>query len=287
MRVLREARLRRAAARARGRRSAAVRLLPGDAAAVRGLRRARRRRRASGCCPATSCALDAPGSSSRTSAGTRCAGARAARCSTACRTRRPSTTCTPTCRIRPTSDDVLGVSDYGAQFASVVGRGQRLRRQFHPEKSSVARARACCATSRRSAPATALGRRDAGMILYPAIDILDGQAVRLVQGDFDDRTVYRDSPLEAARAWVEAGARFLHIVDLDGAQAAASRATSSISRRSPRELAGAGAGRRRAALAGGRARRARRRRRARDPRHRGAARRRLPRRRARARTASA
>ena len=56
------------------------------------------------------------------------------------------------------------------------------------------------------------------MILYPAIDILDGQAVRLVQGDFADSTVYRDSPLEAARAWVEAGARFLHIVDLDGAK---------------------------------------------------------------------
>ncbi len=59
------------------------------------------------------------------------------------------------------------------------------------------------------------------MILYPAIDILDGQAVRLVQGDFEDRTVYRDSPLEAARAWVEAGARFLHIVDLDGAKSGA------------------------------------------------------------------
>ena len=59
------------------------------------------------------------------------------------------------------------------------------------------------------------------MILYPAIDILDGQAVRLVKGDFDDRTVYRDSPLEAARAWVENGARFLHIVDLDGAKSGA------------------------------------------------------------------
>ena len=56
------------------------------------------------------------------------------------------------------------------------------------------------------------------MILYPAIDMLEGQAVRLVQGHFDDRTVYRDSPLEAARAWVQAGARFLHIVDLDGAK---------------------------------------------------------------------
>ena len=56
------------------------------------------------------------------------------------------------------------------------------------------------------------------MILYPAIDILDGQAVRLRQGDFAEKTVYRDSPLEAARSWVEEGARFLHVVDLDGAR---------------------------------------------------------------------
>jgi phosphoribosylformimino-5-aminoimidazole carboxamide ribotide isomerase len=56
------------------------------------------------------------------------------------------------------------------------------------------------------------------VILYPAIDIAEGQAVRLVKGDFAEKTVYRDSPLEAARAWVEAGARFLHIVDLDGAR---------------------------------------------------------------------
>jgi phosphoribosylformimino-5-aminoimidazole carboxamide ribotide isomerase len=56
------------------------------------------------------------------------------------------------------------------------------------------------------------------MILYPAIDILGGQAVRLTRGDFAQRTVYRDSPLEAARAWVQEGARFLHIVDLDGAR---------------------------------------------------------------------
>jgi phosphoribosylformimino-5-aminoimidazole carboxamide ribotide isomerase len=56
------------------------------------------------------------------------------------------------------------------------------------------------------------------VILYPAIDISEGQAVRLVKGDFAEKTVYRDSPLEAARAWVQAGARFLHIVDLDGAR---------------------------------------------------------------------
>jgi phosphoribosylformimino-5-aminoimidazole carboxamide ribotide isomerase len=56
------------------------------------------------------------------------------------------------------------------------------------------------------------------MILYPAIDISEGKAVRLRQGDFEDKTVYRDDPLEAARAWVDAGARYLHVVDLDGAK---------------------------------------------------------------------
>ena len=56
------------------------------------------------------------------------------------------------------------------------------------------------------------------MILLPAIDIAGGRAVRLVQGDFAAETVYADSPLEAARAWVQAGARYLHMVDLDGAR---------------------------------------------------------------------
>ena len=56
------------------------------------------------------------------------------------------------------------------------------------------------------------------MNLYPAIDIADGKAVRLVQGHFEDATVYQDDPFEAARSWVDAGARFLHVVDLDGAR---------------------------------------------------------------------
>ena len=56
------------------------------------------------------------------------------------------------------------------------------------------------------------------MILYPAIDISEGKAVRLVRGDFDAKTVYEDDPLTAAKAWVDEGARFLHIVDLDGAR---------------------------------------------------------------------
>lgn len=56
------------------------------------------------------------------------------------------------------------------------------------------------------------------MILLPAIDIQDGRAVRLVQGRFEDETVYADTPLDAARDWVRAGATHLHVVDLDGAR---------------------------------------------------------------------
>jgi phosphoribosylformimino-5-aminoimidazole carboxamide ribotide isomerase len=56
------------------------------------------------------------------------------------------------------------------------------------------------------------------MILLPAVDIRGGKAVRLLRGDFDQETVYADSPLEAARAWAEQGARSLHVVDLDGAR---------------------------------------------------------------------
>jgi phosphoribosylformimino-5-aminoimidazole carboxamide ribotide isomerase len=56
------------------------------------------------------------------------------------------------------------------------------------------------------------------MILLPAVDIRDGRAVRLRQGHFDQETVYADDPLEAARSFVEAGARHLHVVDLDGAR---------------------------------------------------------------------
>jgi phosphoribosylformimino-5-aminoimidazole carboxamide ribotide isomerase len=56
------------------------------------------------------------------------------------------------------------------------------------------------------------------MILLPAVDIRGGKAVRLRQGDFGRETVYADDPLAAACSFVEAGARFLHVVDLDGAR---------------------------------------------------------------------
>lgn len=56
------------------------------------------------------------------------------------------------------------------------------------------------------------------MILYPAIDIMDARAVRLVKGDFDAKKVYAQEPLSAASQWVAEGARHLHVVDLDGAR---------------------------------------------------------------------
>jgi len=59
------------------------------------------------------------------------------------------------------------------------------------------------------------------MILYPAIDILDGKAVRLSRGQFDQKTVYDADPVEAAERWVRAGAHALHVVDLDGARTGA------------------------------------------------------------------
>ena len=55
------------------------------------------------------------------------------------------------------------------------------------------------------------------MLLIPAIDIKDGRCVRLVQGEMDKVTVYSENPIAVAEKWIEAGARRLHIVDLDGA----------------------------------------------------------------------
>lgn len=56
------------------------------------------------------------------------------------------------------------------------------------------------------------------MDLFPAIDLRGGKAVRLYQGDYDQMTVYNADPVAQARAFVQAGARFLHVVDLDGAK---------------------------------------------------------------------
>jgi len=56
------------------------------------------------------------------------------------------------------------------------------------------------------------------MLIFPAIDLRDGQVVRLTEGDYDQMTVYGADPLAAAAAFREAGAEFLHVVDLDAAR---------------------------------------------------------------------
>lgn len=61
------------------------------------------------------------------------------------------------------------------------------------------------------------------MLILPAIDLRDGRCVRLIQGQKDRETVYDDDPARVARRWVEQGASFLHVVDLDGAFTGSSR----------------------------------------------------------------
>jgi phosphoribosylformimino-5-aminoimidazole carboxamide ribotide isomerase len=56
------------------------------------------------------------------------------------------------------------------------------------------------------------------LTLYPAIDIRDGRAVRLLRGDYDHETAYDADPVDAARRWVDGGAAIVHVVDLDGAR---------------------------------------------------------------------
>ena len=56
------------------------------------------------------------------------------------------------------------------------------------------------------------------MELFPAIDLIGGCAVRLVKGDYAQKTVYSENPAEVARSFAEAGAKYLHVVDLEGAK---------------------------------------------------------------------
>jgi phosphoribosylformimino-5-aminoimidazole carboxamide ribotide isomerase len=57
------------------------------------------------------------------------------------------------------------------------------------------------------------------MRIIPAIDVIDGKCVRLTQGDYAQKKIYNENPLEVAKEFEEAGLKFLHLVDLDGAKA--------------------------------------------------------------------
>jgi phosphoribosylformimino-5-aminoimidazole carboxamide ribotide isomerase len=68
------------------------------------------------------------------------------------------------------------------------------------------------------------------VILYPAIDVRGGQAVRLLQGDYERETAYDADPADAAERWAGEGAEFLHVVDLDGARAGTPRNLETVRR---------------------------------------------------------
>lgn len=59
------------------------------------------------------------------------------------------------------------------------------------------------------------------MRIYPAIDLIEGKTVRLVEGRYDRKLSYDISPVDAARKWADAGAEYIHVVDLDGARSGA------------------------------------------------------------------
>ena len=122
-------------------------------------------------------------------------------------------------------DVVLAETDYGRDFPAIVGRGNVLGVQFHPEKSQAVGLRMIANFVRVRRPG-APWRRGSGMIVVPAIDLRGGKVVRLKQGQLQDETVYGSDPAEVARRWESEGAARLHVVDLDAAiigQAAARR----------------------------------------------------------------
>ena len=117
-------------------------------------------------------------------------------------TGRRSTSSTASRRARPTTATCSAPPSTASAFACAIARPPLYGVQFHPEKSSAAGLRLLAELRRRLRP-----RSPVGLILYPAIDIRDGRAVRLVQGDYDRETAFDADPLDAARRWVDQGAR--------------------------------------------------------------------------------
>lgn len=118
---------------------------------------------------------------------------------------------------------VAAVAAYRLPFPAVVAAGNVHGVQFHPERSGEAGLRLLARfveLARRPAPWPSAGPVAArGFRVLPALDLRGGRCVRLEAGDFSRERVVADDPVAAARRWVEAGARELHVVDLDGARA--------------------------------------------------------------------
>ncbi len=102
--------------------------------------------------------------------------------------------------------DVLLRADYGGPVTAMVGKDTAIGTQFHPEKSQ----RFGLASDLELFAVEAV-------ILFPAVDLKNGQCVRLEQGDMARATVFNLDPAAQARSFAEQGFEYLHVVDLDGA----------------------------------------------------------------------
>ena len=103
-------------------------------------------------------------------------------------------------------DATIATTNYGINYASALQQDNFYGVQFHPEKSS-------------KAGEQVLKNFIRIMRIIPAIDIIDGKCVRLSKGDYNTKKIYNESPLEVAKEFEEAGIKYLHLVDLDGAKA--------------------------------------------------------------------
>ena len=101
----------------------------------------------------------------------------------------------------PLCEDTAAIADYIQPYSAALQKDNFYACQFHPEKSST------------------VGLKILSIMieLIPAIDIIEGQCVRLTKGDYDQKTVY-GNPLEMAQEFERIGFRRLHMVDLDGAK---------------------------------------------------------------------
>ena len=122
------------------------------------------------------------------------------------------------------SADTIASCDYGEAFTAIASNGN-----FNGLPVSPGTFRLCWRTDfavefsgALSAPfdkkAHVKGNKEKIMIIYPAIDLIDGAVVRLHKGDFAQKTTYGSNPIEVACGYREAGASWLHLVDLDGAK---------------------------------------------------------------------
>ena len=105
---------------------------------------------------------------------------------------------------------------YGEAFAASVSTRSLHATQFHPEKSQSSGLTMLEELSWEPSTRTKLIPCSA-MLLLPAIDLMDGQVVRLKRGLAAEKTVYSNDPVAFARKWEDAGADWLHLVDLDAA----------------------------------------------------------------------